>query len=596
MRTIRFCESPVRGSLLVVALTALCATASADAWSEQGSFTQLHSFGGGGALVGARDVAVSSSLLGQSAQVFVADPGAKKLVRFSLSHPDDASPTSTQMEPAGGWGFGPNGTAATGAVSYATGTPVLPGAPSLSVFISSTYLFQFYGESGSPFIDPRGVDVDEDGNVYVVDNAYGRVQKFTAKALALGSMNANAPAQITFELPGAEDVSVDIYGRVHVVSGSNVTVFNRTGGIFGQYSTSSQGYVDAKDLGGNSWFSQTLGTLKRLAWDSAGNPAVDVQAFSSSASTAVFGMEFQEFESDYHSGFRYTGSGCTQTYYSTDCIERLYVATNSRILVYGVNLASEGQSDDAVARWRFDEPETECPVDLLCDANVAFPRPLAGPVQERVKGVARYARQFNGSLQNHAARSWFEVADDPSLNFGTGDLTIECWIKTEHQFGVILDKRWSFFPPHFGPRGYSMFISAGRLSFKLLAHHGSSEVTSPNQVVDGKWHHVAVSVDRNGVQPHFMNLYVDGELEHSIPNPTSGIVDNMGALNIGRVDPDACPTSWTPCHIPSTPNGFDGALDELAFYKRALSEVDIKNIYIAGRGTKQGPKTPPPPH
>jgi hypothetical protein len=143
----------------------------------------------------------------------------------------------------------------------------------------------------------------------------------------------------------------------------------------------------------------------------------------------------------------------------------------------------------------------------------------------------------------------------------------------------ILDKRDD------GPRGYAIFMERrGHIGFQVGAGESNwvSTTDFKNASADGRWHHVAGIAKRLPAQPPI--LFVDGELRtspSSRPTPLDPI-DNNAPVWIGRHHSNAI--------VPRDDYFWEGAVDELAFYRRALSPAQIKAIYLAGRAGKCRPK------
>jgi hypothetical protein len=103
---------------------------------------------------------------------------------------------------------------------------------------------------------------------------------------------------------------------------------------------------------------------------------------------------------------------------------------------------------------------------------------------------------------------------------------------------------------------------------------GFKTVKSPQSYNDGKWHHVAATMDWQNLV-----LYVDGNAVGSIA--ASANQSNNGYWKVGGDNL----TSW-----PNQPTAinFTGYLDEAAIYTRALSAADIKSHFTAGSNSTIG--------
>ncbi|HJQ36637.1 MAG TPA: LamG-like jellyroll fold domain-containing protein [Thermoanaerobaculia bacterium] len=195
---------------------------------------------------------------------------------------------------------------------------------------------------------------------------------------------------------------------------------------------------------------------------------------------------------------------------------------------------------------------------------------VGGPVI--VPGKVQGALHFNGTSQA------VQVASHPELQLGTGDFTIDAWVRTTAT-GVqpIVDKR------SFAATGYALFLFSGRLAVNLGDRPGSGVCSNNNatsactnffapagsvNVADGQWHHVAVTIDRDAHDGG--RFYVDGVITGQFdPTIRDQSLDTTDHLWLGlRVATTAA----------SSPAYFDGVLDEVEIFPRALSTSEIQNI------------------
>jgi hypothetical protein len=156
---------------------------------------------------------------------------------------------------------------------------------------------------------------------------------------------------------------------------------------------------------------------------------------------------------------------------------------------------------------------------------------------------------------------------DYSLKIVEGDLSIDCWVRTNVTYpGIrtIVDKRG--FP---NGAGFALFIGeAGYIGFQLADPVGYTNWPSSGYVTDGAWHHVAVTVDRD--EPNQGGkIYVDGVVEGTFdPTGRSGNIANSGPIRIGQRNV-------------SDPEPFQGDIDEVQIFSRALGEDEVVAIYEA---------------
>ena len=213
-----------------------------------------------------------------------------------------------------------------------------------------------------------------------------------------------------------------------------------------------------------------------------------------------------------------------------------------------------------VAWWPLDEPTGTTAIETVIGNNGTDTNaPL------HVTGKVKGARTFNGTT------NYVQAADAAALNFGTGDLTIDAWVRTTQGNGLqgIVDKR--FADPE---AGYSLYLKQGRLAFLLAEPSTFSGVeywsnTTP-YIADGQWHHVA-AVERRAATSNGTRLYVDGVPVAAFPafNP-AGNISNTQPLRIGARAAFA-----------GVQNYFNGSIDEVELFQRSLNTSEIQAIYAA---------------
>jgi hypothetical protein len=177
------------------------------------------------------------------------------------------------------------------------------------------------------------------------------------------------------------------------------------------------------------------------------------------------------------------------------------------------------------------------------------------------------AGEVGGALTFSGSNS-VDVPDHSELNFGTGDFSIDLWIKTTNSSGTrtILDKRTSSGP---NPTGYLLFLVNGNLSSQIGDGTGYNNCVTTGFVADGNWHHVALTVDRNNSSG--WRHYVDGNILGTIGNPTGyqGSLTNTAPLVMAR-------------NLLTPSQSFAGTLDEISLFNRVLDSLEIRSIWAAG--------------
>lgn len=216
--------------------------------------------------------------------------------------------------------------------------------------------------------------------------------------------------------------------------------------------------------------------------------------------------------------------------------------------------------------------------DLTGDPTAYSPTTFANTgvvVGAVTAATGKVAGGFNFS---GAGNDYVMVPDQADLNVGTGDFTIDAWVKPKEADGirVIADKRtrsdlgqttgWSFFT-YSGALGIQMGDQSG--AFSNFIAPSSSKLNA------GSWYHVAAAVERNN--PQGGRLYVNGQLVHTF-NPTarSGSLSVRPPLYIARSIIDSGTIN----------RGFSGVIDEVELFRRALSAGEIAALFDADAAGK----------
>ena len=182
-------------------------------------------------------------------------------------------------------------------------------------------------------------------------------------------------------------------------------------------------------------------------------------------------------------------------------------------------------------------------------------------------GEENLAASFNGDLD----LLWIETQGQWLSNLGS--FTLEYWVKPTNRE----DNGWS----RVGIVGQNDAVEYGFINGTTIQiwTPGGGALNTTYEFSDDEWHHIATIAD--GTQIH---NYFDGELINSAGNATA----NYGAAEFN-------------VHIggggvyDGTGNHFEGGLDEVAIFDRAIPAARVKEHFIAGRegGSKAAPEVDP---
>ena len=168
----------------------------------------------------------------------------------------------------------------------------------------------------------------------------------------------------------------------------------------------------------------------------------------------------------------------------------------------------------------------------------------------------------NSSYDFDGIDDYIDIGDPDILDLGASNYTYSLWFRTD-AMGInyyMLSKYESGGTNAFGigtvgtDRIYSFF--AGDVHLDGVSIDGTRNIN------DGAWHHVVMAIDLDNFE---YNLYLDGVLEgaKSFPVTSSGI-DSDYPLLIGKIVDG---------------QNFDGSIDDVRIYNRALSGAEITALY-----------------
>lgn len=186
-----------------------------------------------------------------------------------------------------------------------------------------------------------------------------------------------------------------------------------------------------------------------------------------------------------------------------------------------------------------------------------------------VGGMTFAAGQVGQAFSFDGSSGYVSVPDSPSLHNFTNGITIDAWIypKEFQCYGRIVDKTGDFYTSQRFHLVTNCEVESG-LQGGLHYGFGSSYWWTPPRVYAiNTWSHIALTYDNSNIL-----IYVNGELVQTTPY-SGGVPVTYAPLIIGY-DPQAAGPI------------FNGLIDEVEIYNRALSQLEIRNIYNAGSAGK----------
>ncbi|MBF9221452.1 LamG-like jellyroll fold domain-containing protein [Hymenobacter ruricola] len=159
----------------------------------------------------------------------------------------------------------------------------------------------------------------------------------------------------------------------------------------------------------------------------------------------------------------------------------------------------------------------------------------------------------NNALAFDGTNDYVNLGTPASLNFGTGDFTVEVWLRNDQPSSV----------------GYTLALGTLNLSGTNLwlgAKNGhaalglsSTDFETNVSIADGRWHHVAAARTAGTLV-----IYVDGVAALTQPSPQNLNTGNPFLLGNYSTDPFATNFYWR------------GSLDEVRLYNAGLSQAQVQ--------------------
>jgi hypothetical protein len=210
--------------------------------------------------------------------------------------------------------------------------------------------------------------------------------------------------------------------------------------------------------------------------------------------------------------------------------------------------------------WKFDE----------ADGYVA--EDSSGYKNDGDVWATRATGEFGNALFCDSTASHTIVRDDPTLQFGTSDFSIELWICPTMLAIDSNDARRRFMSKDNYPNTWwnLNLTTDGKPFLEMVDANKATCANRPNGAIpQNAWTHLVVVVDRANAQTRY---YFNGKLDSAqdIPPAFRGPLDAEGGdLSLG--------SSWQP---------FIGLLDEVKIYRRALTESEIQAGYEKEKGNR----------
>ncbi|MEI7765150.1 MAG: LamG domain-containing protein [bacterium] len=295
---------------------------------------------------------------------------------------------------------------------------------------------------------------------------------------------------------------------------------------------------------GDIFISNSYGE-KKLSINSYG--VIDYVNVASTSTQDCAGTIFGDVSNGY-SGTAYLASSVS---YPSLCISENRICTNGIFSGTYTNIICS-VTNHPTSKWSFNEGSGCVANDLYGNNNGALGKTCPTVSPSFVVGKNGNALNFNGSSNNVL------VNDSTSLNFTTS-MSVSAWIKwnidpsTGVTYATIVNKN--------GDNEYRLQhnVTNSKFEFGIKTDTGGTFVTSTTTPVVGVWYYLVGTWDGS-----YVKIYVNGILEQT-GGRGGTMLSSSAPLKIGSSNIDA---RW-----------FNGIIDEVSLWDRALSQQEITQIY-----------------
>ena len=207
-----------------------------------------------------------------------------------------------------------------------------------------------------------------------------------------------------------------------------------------------------------------------------------------------------------------------------------------------------------VGHWKFDEGSGLIAVDSSGNKNTGTLSGATKPIYVAGK-IGPTALSFDGSS------GYVDVGNKSSLIMNSNSFTVAYWLKS------TVKGRYIIRGGDTGSRYYDVLDGTiGQLVARIYDGTNFSSLLISNQALnDGRWHHIVWETDRS---VNLMKMWVDGVKQTSEVDISGiGSIPSMDQFYIGKAG-----TSY-----------YNGLIDDVRIYNRAISATEIKQLYNIGR-------------
>ena len=152
-----------------------------------------------------------------------------------------------------------------------------------------------------------------------------------------------------------------------------------------------------------------------------------------------------------------------------------------------------------------------------------------------------------------SSSNYINVDADSSIDFGTGDFTLSCYVKPNGTSGTLFAYQWAN-----STTGYAWGIRIVSSKVRFMINTGSEKyIDSSSNVSTSSFTHIAITRESGVVK-----LFVNGKLESTVTYSGSLLVNSQKRVSIGK-------------HSNNSVGGFDGSISDIFISNKCLYTKDF---------------------
>jgi len=211
--------------------------------------------------------------------------------------------------------------------------------------------------------------------------------------------------------------------------------------------------------------------------------------------------------------------------------------------------------DNLLAYWRFEEAS-----GAVDDAHTGGYDGTNNGADYQATGIINYAYNYVAGSSDYV-----EIDNEEAMRLSGGSYTISLWFKADSTGDSrIIWKSWSTT----GQADYDLYFSSNTLNWRMQDDTATANGASST----GTWYHIVLVRDLGA---ETMTLYIDSVAQNDVGSSTATTVtgNDNEEMQLARY------------YYGTTAGGyFDGIIDEVGIWTRALTSGEVGELYNSGNG------------